>query len=152
MSAIRSVANKTEVALGRRLHSLGLRYRKYASIHGKPDLVFPTERVAVFVDGDYWHGRLLVERGQRALRASLRRLKPTARQYWTTKFTRRVQRDADVTSTLQSEGWCVIRLWESDVKRDIDRAATKIARRVEQRRADGFRQANTASALAKRTG
>lgn len=152
MSAIRSVANKTEVALGRRLHALGFRYRKYGQIYGKPDLVFPTERVAVFVDGDYWHGRLLVERGRRALQAALRRLNPTARQYWMTKFTRRVERDMEVTSALRAEGWRVIRVWESDVKRDLTGAALRVGRAVLQRRSRLGNATSRASARAKKKG
>lgn len=152
MSAIRSVANKTEAALARELHSRGFRYRKYAEVHGKPDIVFPTERVAVFVDGDYWHGRLLVERGRRVLQAVLRRLKPAAREYWLTKFTGRVKRDLEVTSTLRAQGWRVIRLWESDVKRDLHGAAQRIARAVLQRRLRLGKSVSTASALARKKG
>lgn len=152
MSAIRSVANKTEVALGHQLHALGFRYRKYGQIQGKPDLVFPTERVAIFIDGDYWHGRLLVEQGRNALKAALLRLNPAAQQYWMTKFTRRIEHDAQVTSVLRAEGWLVIRLWESDVKRDIERTALQVARKVLQRRTRLVNAASRASAPAKKKG
>lgn len=131
MAAIRSRDNKTEAALGRALHAMGLRYRKYrADLPGRPDLVFPAARVAVFVDGDYWHGRLLVEGGRKSLAAKLRRLPPESRRYWRDKFTRRVARDAAVTAALEHDGWRVIRHWESDVKADVDAAARAIADEV----------------------
>lgn len=152
MSAIRSVANKTEVALARELHALGFRYRKYGQVFGKPDLVFRIERVAVFVDGDYWHGRLLVERGRRALQVAFSRLNPAAREYWLTKFTRRVARDIEVTTALRAQGWRVIRLWESDVKRDIAGSAARIGRAVLQRRARLVSAASKAVAPAKKKG
>lgn len=134
MSAIRSGENRTEVALRRALHAMGLRYRKYAKhLVGRPDIVFPRSRVLVFVDGDYWHARELVEDRGNLLRARLGRLSDPSRVYWTAKFERRVARDREVTEVLQREGWVVIRLWESDVRADVNRAARLVARSVRQR-------------------
>jgi DNA mismatch endonuclease (patch repair protein) len=129
MSAIRSSENQTEVALRKALHARGLRYRKYVQgLVGKPDIVFVRAKVAVFVDGDFWHARVLREGGISALQSILR----TPRQsYWIDKFDRRMKRDDYVTMTLESEGWKVIRLWESDVKRDIDQAAKLISTEVQ---------------------
>ena len=133
MAAIRSTGNKTETKLRKAVHAMGLRYRKYSSeIVGKPDFMFPTERVVVFVDGDYWHGRVLREKGRNALKASLRT--PT-RKYWLAKFERNVCRDDFVSVTLRSEGWIVMRFWESDIKSDVRPAARKIAREIRRRRA-----------------
>lgn len=134
MSAIRSGENRTEVALRRALHAMGLRYRKYAKdLVGRPDIVFPRSRVLVFVDGDYWHARELVEDRGNSLRSRLKRLSEPSRVYWTTKFERRVARDREITELLQREGWMVIRLWESDVRADLGRAALRIARSVRRR-------------------
>src|SRR4051812_29956748 len=95
MSAIRAFNPRTETALRKALHRRGLRFRKYASgLLGRPDIVFRSERVAVFVDGDYWHARVLREDGMAALEAKLR--SPT-RSYWVQKFTRRVSFDDEVT-------------------------------------------------------
>jgi DNA mismatch endonuclease, patch repair protein len=132
MAAIRSTENRTETALRKRLHALGLRYRLYArDLPGRPDIVFPSSRVAVFVDGDYWHCRILVENGLAALKASLR---TASRNYWLAKFQHRVSRDVEVTMTLRQMGWLVIRLWESDVKRDTAKAAARVERAVRRRR------------------
>lgn len=131
MSAIRSTGGKTEVALRSILHRRGFRFRKnYPKLLGRPDIVFTRARVAVFIDGDYWHARILRERGTEALKVQL---KTPNRAYWIEKFTKRVTRDNDVTATLQAEGWIVLRLWESDVRIDLNRAADLISRTVTQR-------------------
>jgi DNA mismatch endonuclease, patch repair protein len=132
MSAIRSTENAVELALRRAVHARRLRYRKYRSdLPGKPDMVFPRDRVVVFVDGDYWHCRTLVEQGSQALEATLRT--PT-RDYWRDKFHRRVTRDREVTAALRAAGWEVLRFWESDVKQDVEGVAERIAQVVRARR------------------
>lgn len=124
MSAIRSTGGKTEVALRSILHRRGLRFRKNdPRLVGKPDIVFPGPRVAVFIDGDYWHARVLREKGPEALHA---RIKTANRDYWIDKFTKRVKRDDEVTAGLEKDGWTVLRFWESDVRRDLERAADLI--------------------------
>ncbi len=133
MSAIRSTGGKTEVALRSILHRCGLRFRKnYTKLPGRPDIVFTRARVAVFIDGDYWHGRVLRERGPEALE---QRMKTANSTYWITKFTKRVERDDHVTATLQEDGWTVVRLWESEVRAELENAARRIERAV--RRATG---------------
>ena len=133
MSAIRSRDNRTELALRRAIHSLGLRYRLHpTTVLGKPDLVFVRERVAVFVDGDYWHARVLREQG---LRVMTSRLRDDRKDYWITKFTRRVVRDDEVTAALSYQGWLVLRFWESDIRREIGLTAEAIERAVLTRRA-----------------
>ena len=132
MAAIRSTENKTEVALRSELHKLGLRFRKYPpNVTGKPDFVFPSKRVAVFVDGDYWHGRRLLETGSAALAKTLRE-RPNV-DYWLTKFTRNAQRDEEVSADLVASGWLVIRLWESDVKKNVPVFAERIYRLLQKR-------------------
>ncbi len=124
MSAIRSTGGKTEVALRSVLHRRGLRFRKNcAKLTGKPDIVFPGPRVAVFIDGDYWHARVLREKGPEALYA---RIKTANRDYWIDKFTKRMKRDDEVTAALREEGWTVLRFWESDVRRDLAAVADVI--------------------------
>lgn len=132
MSAIRSHDNRTEVVLRKTLHAMGFRYRKYmAGLPGRPDIVFPRGKVVVFVDGDYWHGRLVRERGIDALRGYY-----TVEQqpYWIDKLSRNVSRDDRVTAELQSLGWQVLRFWESDIKKDVGRAAHRVASVVRRRR------------------
>lgn len=100
-------------------------------ILGKPDIVFRRERIAIFVDGDYWHARLLREKGVMAVRE---RLRGDGQEYWINKFTRRVERDDEVTAALKDAGWVVMRFWESEIKKNVAPAALAIQAAVLQRR------------------
>lgn len=132
MSAIRSSGNRTESAVRKAVHRLGLRYRKYSGkLPGRPDIVFAKAKVAVFIDGDYWHARVLQERGLEALERSLRRAE--TRGYWLAKFQRRVERDREVTQKLTDAGWLVLRFWESDARRSVSGTAEEIAGKVRER-------------------
>lgn len=111
---------------------MGFRYRKYASdVIGRPDIIFRRERVVVFVDGDYWHGRSLREQGLAALQ---RYYTPSQHSYWIAKIQRNVARDEHVTTVLRADGWTVIRMWESDVRKNVSRAASQVAATVRRRR------------------
>src|SRR5687768_11706211 len=93
MLMIRSSEIRVEAAVRSALHGMALRFLKYRrELPGKPDFVFVRERVAVFVDGDYWHCRILVEKGISALLPTLR---TAQRDYWLDKFQRRVARDRE---------------------------------------------------------
>lgn len=132
MAAIRSKENKTERALRQLLHRRGFRFRKYSPLlPGKPDIAFPTEKVAVFVDGDYWHARVLREGGDAALIVSIKN--PNV-DYWANKFRRNVTRDDAATSALERSGWIVLRFWESDVKRSLEATADRVAGEIRKRR------------------
>ncbi len=105
-----------------------LRYRiAPAGLPGRPDLVFPRERVAVFCDGDFWHGR--------DLEARLAKLAGGHNApYWTEKIRANVERDARHTEQLEAAGWLVLRFWESDILRDAAAIAQAIAEAVGARR------------------
>jgi DNA mismatch endonuclease (patch repair protein) len=125
MSAIRSSNNRTETLLRSALFQIGLRYRIHAkNLIGKPDLVFPASKVAVFVDGDYWHGRQVREAG---IESAKRHFSKRQQAYWLPKLRRNIVRDDLVTRSLESEGWRVLRFWESDVKNDLTSHRDKIA-------------------------
>ena len=125
MAAVRSRQNAAEFLLRKALHGRGFRYRLYGkSLPGRPDLVFPKHKAVVFVDGDFWHGRVLRERGPAALEESLR---TEHRDYWITKLHRNVARDDYVSRALTDRGWKVLRVWESEVKKDVNAVAERIA-------------------------
>jgi DNA mismatch endonuclease (patch repair protein) len=122
-----------ELALRALLHARGLRYRVDAPVRTavrliRPDVVFTRRRLAVFVDGCFWHQ--CPEHGTRPR-------DPTG--YWSAKLTRNVERDAQTSAALLAEGWAVLRIWEhvppveaaqlvADCLADIDRAAAPPAR------------------------
>jgi DNA mismatch endonuclease (patch repair protein) len=126
MSRIRSSGSKAEVSLGKAMWNLGLRYRKqYKKLKGRPDYVFVSAKVAVFCDGDFWHGRDFVERLRKG------RFKSN-KDYWVSKITRNMQRDKEVTQNLIKQGWDVLRFWESDILKDANRIALKVKKIVHE--------------------
>jgi DNA mismatch endonuclease (patch repair protein) len=131
MAAVRNRDNKAEVLLRKQLWNTGLRYRLHTkNLVGRPDMVFASARLVVFVDGDFWHARGLVEDGEKAFRSTLR----TARQdWWVAKLRRNAERDAEVNALLESEGWRVLRFWESEVHRDLRRVASIVTDAVQSR-------------------
>ena len=123
MSAIHSKDTKPEIALRKELWRRGLRYRKnYKKIIGKPDIVFIRKRIAVFVDGDFWHGHNWELRNYGSLSQELERYTP----YWREKLQRNVERDLDQTISLRDSGWTVLRYWESEVKEKMKDIADEI--------------------------
>jgi DNA mismatch endonuclease, patch repair protein len=109
MSEQRREGTAPELALRRALHSLGLRYRVHrAPLQGlrrKADIVFGPARVAVFVDGCFWHG--CPEHGRRSHDVN--------GWYWPGKIARNQRRDRDTDQALLTAGWAVVRIWEHEV-------------------------------------
>nr|HVE45316.1 very short patch repair endonuclease [Acidimicrobiales bacterium] len=113
-----------ELAVRRAVHAVGLRYRvdhrPLPSFRRSADLVFPGERVAVFVDGCFWHA------------CPYHRSAPKANaDWWQAKLDRTVARDRDSDRHLASEGWVVVRVWEHE---HPGKAALRIAQAVRRRR------------------
>lgn len=116
-----------ELALRRALWLLGLRYRLHAkNLPGCPDIVFVSSRIAIFVDGDFWHGRRLADRIQKLSAGH-------NAKYWVSKISNNVRRDRQNAGRLRRNGWKVIRVWESDVKKDCESVARSIAETVRLR-------------------
>ena len=107
---------KPEIALRRELHRLGLRYRVdravIPGVRRRADVVFPRARIAVFVDGCFWHG--CPRHGTRP--------KSNA-DWWRNKLEANIARDRDTDARLKSAGWRVVRVWEHQA---MDLAATRI--------------------------
>ena len=108
MSKVRSSGNKsTELRLIKLFTSAGITgWRRKYPVIGKPDFVFPKQRVAVFVDGCFWHGH------------DCRNTRPSDNaEYWKKKRERNIQRDIEVTKTFQKRGWTVLRIWECELRK-----------------------------------
>jgi DNA mismatch endonuclease (patch repair protein) len=120
MAAVRSEGNRTtEVVLGKLLWTAGLwGYRKHWPVTGKPDFAWPGRKVAVFVDGCFWHGC-----------AKCRSLPTSNVEFWRNKIETNQKRDRRITRLLRRQGWKVVRIWECCVKRPS--ALRRIARLVE---------------------
>jgi len=117
MSAVKSKDTRPELKLRKALWKEGLRYRvNYKRLPGKPDIVFTKLKVVVFCDGDFWHGHNWAIRGQSSLQEELSGYS----QYWRDKILRNIERDEENNKALKAQGWTVIRIWESDIKNDIE--------------------------------
>lgn len=118
MSRVKNRDSKAELALRKALWNRNWRYRLHSKkLIGKPDLVFNKQRVVIFVDGDFWHGRALQEEGVDGLRRGLR----TKRSgWWLDKIQKTVERDQFVTERLRNQGWLVLRFWESEIHNNLD--------------------------------
>jgi DNA mismatch endonuclease (patch repair protein) len=119
MSKIRSKDTKPELMLRKLLHGKGLRYRLHAKdVIGKPDVVFRSKKIAVFVDGDWWHGRNYKEESSKYP------------QFWQDKIKTNIQRDRRVNGELKKKGWKVIRIWQKDLQKHPEIYAEKIKKEV----------------------
>lgn len=132
MSSVRSTGTRPELILRRELFRRGLRYRVRSKLIGRPDVVFPGARVACFVDGDRWHGNGWRIRGFDSFEDEFAHRNS---DFWKQKIIRNMARDVEVTDSLQSDGWLVIRIWASDVEADPIAVADNVERSVLDRRA-----------------
>jgi DNA mismatch endonuclease, patch repair protein len=119
--ASRKTNTRCELALRRELWRRGFRYRLHVpGLPGRPDIVFPRHRLAIFCDGDFWHGRDLE-----------RRLAKLAKghngTYWVAKVQRNVARDRENDGALEAAGWTVVRFWETDVLRSPRETADRVS-------------------------
>lgn len=123
MSSIKSKNTQPEIILRKALWQKNLRYRvNYQKLPGKPDIVFTKYKIAVFCDGDFWHGHNWALRGMPSLEIELKKYS----EYWKNKILRNIERDNENTQSLKSLGWTVIRLWESDIKNNLDECVATI--------------------------
>jgi DNA (cytosine-5)-methyltransferase 1 len=121
MSRIGSKHTEPEKVFRRALRKVGLRSFTLcdSSLPGKPDIVLPSKKLAVFIDGDFWHGNQYRLRGFDSLEAQLTGVRHS--EYWSEKITRNVCRDFRNTAQLIDSGWRVLRFWESEIRQDIAR-------------------------------
>ena len=116
MSSIPSKGTRPEIILRKALWNENLRYRvNYKKLPGKPDIVFTKYKVAVFCDGDFWHGHNWAIRGKKSLDEELEGYS----EYWRKKILRNIERDQENENELRTLGWTVVRLWESEIKEDV---------------------------------
>lgn len=128
MATIRSKDTKPELTLRRELHRRGLRYRVHdRTLRGKPDITFRGAHVAVFVDGDFWHGGNWRQRGRSSLEDELTQ---TNKDYWLSKIKRNLERDEAVNEELRSQGWNVIRVLISELQGNVASVADTVEQAV----------------------
>ncbi len=127
MSRVRSKDTKPEIRLRKALHAMGYRFRLHRKdLPGKPDVVLPRHRTALFVNGCFWHQHPGCRKAT---------VPENNREYWERKLSRNVVRDREAVEALEEAGWRTVVLWECEMPRDeaamrerlrdeLDRAAT----------------------------
>src|SRR5690606_2334360 len=120
MARVRSKDTEPELRFRKAIWRAGYRFRTCdARLPGKPDLTFARHRLAVFIDGDFWHGHQW--RTRRLLQLDDQFTAAANGDYWRQKIRRNVERDFRHTAALVADGWSVLRFWESDIRRDLQR-------------------------------
>ena len=123
MGNIRLKRGKAETMIAKRLWHSGYRYRlNYRKLPGSPDIAITRHKVAVFVDGEFWHGQNWEERKPKL---------KSNREYWIEKIEENIARDKRNNDSLDEQGWTVIRFWEKEVLKDPDECVQKIIALIE---------------------
>lgn len=126
MQNIKNRDTKIEVLLRKALWNKGYRYRKnYNKLPGKPDIVMPKYRIAIFCDSEFFHGKdwevlkPRIEKGNNS-------------KFWVNKISGNRERDDEVNKKLLFEGWTVIRFWGTDIKKHTDECVKVIEETILQ--------------------
>ena len=130
MASIKSKDTEPELLVRQALWKRGLRYRvNVRTLPGKPDIVFTRAKIAIFCDGDFWNGHNWAVRGMASLEEELN----SYSEFWRSKILSNIERDSKNTLALTESGWIVIRLWESDIRKDLTSCITTIIETYKQR-------------------
>ena len=131
MRRVRSTDTTPERIFRKALWARGLRYGICkAELPGKPDIVLQSRRIAIFIDGDLWHGGQWQRRGKVALEEQFGAT--LSKDYWLDKIRRNMERDFKATHTLLVSGWTVLRFWESEVQKNLDHCVETTIRTIKK--------------------
>jgi len=122
MSKVKNKNTSLEVKFRKILWMRGMRYRLDSKLLGRPDLVFVSAKIAVFVDGCFWHACPI--HGQKP---------KTNINFWSEKLTKNMLRDQKVNAELANLGWQVIRFWEHELKDDTERCVKELMKTISDR-------------------
>lgn len=121
MSKIRSQNTKVEKLIFRALRKEKIYFQKYyKKCPGNPDIALPRKKIAIFIDGDFWHGYNLKKLQKRL-----------PKKYWLEKITKNVKRDKKTNLELKKQGWKVLRIWEHDIQKNLKKSLEKIKKLID---------------------
>lgn len=122
MQAVKAEGSKIEKTLTKALWDKGYRYRKnYSKVTGKPDIVFPGRKVAIFCDSEFWHGK--------DWKTQQKTIK-TNRDFWLRKIENNIKRDKEVNKILKKQSWTVLRFWGKDITKNVEKCVKKIEKEI----------------------
>ena len=124
MAAVKNKNSQIELLLGKALWAKGIRYRKNnKSIFGKPDFTIKKYKLAIFCDGEFWHGK------DWELRKNDHK---SNKEFWIKKIERNIERDKEVNIYLQGQGWKVLRFWGNDIKKNLYFCIQRIEKEINE--------------------
>ena len=125
MANVSLKGGKAETDLAKALWREGIRYRRnYRKVPGSPDIAITKYKIAVFVDGEFWHGENWEERKTKL---------KNNREYWIEKIEENIARDKRNDELLKEMGWTPIHFWEKEIKKELDRCVHKVVDIVQTR-------------------
>lgn len=114
MKKVKNKNTNIELILRKELFRRGYRFRIKSKLFGKPDIVFSKQKVAIFCDGDFWHGK------------NYKNEKENYKDFWVKKINTNIKRDRVVNKTLKKEGWIVLRFWKTEILKNKGSCLEKI--------------------------
>ena len=122
MQSVKSKGSVIEIMLAKELWARGYRYRKNdKTVFGKPDLTFKKQKLAVFIDSEFWHGKDW-ERRKLEHKSNI--------DFWHKKIERNIERDRDVNDYLLKEGWKILRFWGNEIKKNLPSCVLKVEQAI----------------------
>lgn len=117
MSRIRGKDTKPEIMVRKYLYSNSIRYRLHKKLPGKPDIVIAKKKLAIFVNGCFWHGHVNCKDAG---------IPKSNTAFWQDKIGGNIERDAKNCLELEQEGWEVLTVWECEINKDFDKTMTSL--------------------------
>jgi DNA mismatch endonuclease Vsr len=122
MQAVKSSGTKIERILAKLLWKNGFRYRKNdKTVFGKPDFIIKKYKIAIFCDGEFWHGKDWAVR---------KKDHKTNKKFWYDKIERNIERDKEVNKKLKKQNWTIFRFWETEIEKYPEKCMTKIKKTI----------------------
>lgn len=125
MSQIRSKNTKPELLMFSLLKNSGIKFKKHYDIIGKPDIAFPKYKLAVFIDGEFWHGK------------DFKRIQESINPFWIKKLGDNIKRDRRTVRKLRKEGWHILHLWDKRVIKYPTRSLQRVLRFLDRIKTSG---------------
>lgn len=122
MSRIRSTNTKIDLEMKKILTKNKIKHLMYPKMFGNPDFIIERKRIAVFCDGDFWHGYKYDEK------------KKPSKEFWRDKIENNMKRDVRITRKLRKDGWSVLRFWEHDIEKRPEVCINRIKRKINRKR------------------
>lgn len=118
MKKVRNKDTNIELLLRKALSQRGIRFRIKNKLFGKPDIVLPGKKIAIFCDGDFWHGK------------NFKKEKKGYKEFWVKKIRGNIKRDSLVNATLEKEGWKVLRFWKTEILGNPQKCTNKVKKSI----------------------